>query len=259
MLAPERIKVVEQVELDAEEEGKEGEVNVEGDVETREDEIIAIPTENQAQISIPIDQRSNESSPLSLPDTRSIHRGDKIDNEYKPNDRLINLPTVYVARTAFLSQDALVKSVLNRPISVLNNTPGPPSRSKFQTRRPASSDNKGTPAPRLKRNAKTGPSRLHLAPLANDSRSNDEFIPSQPTSTPTQSHHLSSIPNMQQSSPSPPILRIPFKVLDEKKVARFMRKFEKSVQCELDDVYVKALEGECGGYKIMGLEEGRLD
>ena len=259
VLAPERFKVVEQVELDAEKEGEEGEVNPEGDMETREDEIIAIPTENQAQISIPIDRRSNESSPLSLPDTTSIHLGDEIDIVRKPSDRLINLPTVYVARTAFLSQDALVKSVLNRPTSVLDNTPGSPSRSKFQTRRPASSDNKATPAPRLKGNVKAGPSRLHLAPLVDDSRSNDEFIPFQPSSTPTKSHHLSSIHNMQQSSPSPPILRIPFKVLDEKKVARFMRKFEKSVQCELDDVYVKALEGECGGYKIMGLEEGRLN
>lgn len=259
VLAPERIKIVEQVKLDAEKEGEEGKVNPEGDVETREDEIIAIPTENQAQISIPIDRRSNESSPLSLPDTTSIHLGDEIDIVYKPSDRLINLPTVYVARTAFLSQDALVKSVLNRPTSVLNNTPGSPSRSKSQTRRPASSDSKATAAPRLKRNAKAGPSRSQLAALAGDSRSNDEFIPFQPSSTPTKSHHLSSIQVMQQSTPSPPILRIPFTVLDEKKVGRFMRKFEKSVQCELDDVYVKALEGEYGGYKIMGLEEGSLD
>lgn len=250
VLAPERIKIVEQVERDANVEGEEGSVGVEGNLKTRDDERTVNPTEPPAQTSI--GGRAGEQTPLTELNPASVELGNENEIRLKFSDRLANLQTVYVDHTAFISQHAILNAVHNRPTTIPNNTASPRPKSKIPTS--SSITSKSTSTTKANRHAKAGPSRLHLASQVDDTEYDDEFIAFQPTSTPsrppTASRHISS---------SPVQLHIPHKILNQKQVLRFIKKFQNSVQCELDDVYVKALEGECGGHKIMDLEEGRLD
>ena len=252
VLAPEKIKIVEQVEPDANVEGEEGSVGVEGNLETRYDERTVKPTEPPAQTSI--GGQAGEQTPRTELIPASVELGNENEIRLKFSDRLANLQTVYVDHTAFISQHAILDAVHNRPTTIPNNTASPRPKSENPTSSNSNFNSKSTSPTKANSHAKAGPSRLHLAPLVDDTEYNDEFIAFQPTSTPfrppTSSRHISS---------SPVRLHIPHKTLNQKKVSRFIKKFQNSVQCELDDVYVKALEGECGGHKIMGLEEGRLD
>lgn len=250
VLVPERIKIVEQVEPDANVEGEEGSVGVEGNLETRYDERTVNPTKPPAQTSI--GGQAGEQTPLTELNPASVELGNENEIRLKSSDRLSNLQTVYVDHTAFISQEAIINAVHKRPTTISKNTASPRLKSKNPTS--SSINSKSTSTTEANMHAGAGPSRLHLAPLVDDTEHNDEFIAFQPTSTPsrppTSSRHISS---------SPVRLHIPHKILNQKKVSRFIKKFQNSVQCELDDVYVRALEGEWGGYKIMGLEEGRLD
>jgi len=242
VLAPERIQNVEQVKPEAE----EGEDDKSVAIETT----TRIPVE--AEMLPPISQGRKEQVPALNPDSTSSSHVIGGGDQSRLSERLASIPTVYVEPTAFVSQEAIINAVHKRATTIPNKTASPRPKSKNPTS--SSMNSKSTSTTKANRHAKAGPSRLHLAPLVDDTGYNDEFIAFQPTSTPsrppTSSRHISS---------SPVRLHIPHKILDQKKVSRFIKKFQNSVQCELDDVYVRALEGECGGYKIMGLEEGRLD
>jgi hypothetical protein len=231
-------------------------------------------TTKESQVQTTITEKQQEEQDLNREPASievEVETGGKFEvgeseNHLKFIDRL---PKIYVDPTDFISKETLLKAVRHRPTPTPRSSSTITPRAKYK--RDTSSNIKAQERSTIdftsNKNAIAGPSRprqpLYLAPLFNSvdndnehENDNEGFIPFPPTSTMSQSRfrHFDS-----NSSPSPtplPIkLHIPYKNLDETKVSQFMRKFRGSVQCELDDVYLRALEGESGAWRIMGLEK----
>jgi hypothetical protein len=233
--------------------------------------------EPQAHVSITEKQRENQdllnSDPASIEVEFEIETSGKVEAGETNHKFIDTLPKIYVDPTDFISKETLLKAIRHRPTTNTTpspgstNTPRPGSKritsSKIKAKARSISTSKGysIAGPSQPRQSLTQP--LPLGPLFthdDNKNGNDEYITYQYTFTPSHSHSHSRFRHSgSTSSPSPnspPIkLHSPHKHLDENKVSQFMDKFKGSVNCELDDVYLRALEGESGAWRIMGLEK----